>query len=147
MQAHSGKVSSPHRHRPARGLVEGAARMLHFFKFRQDLLDPAPARDVYEKRKPGRGWPEECPPIRAANGFGFDLLANFDRGLEQGKGGWRARPAGVVESDWAWAAGGEGEGHRLTQEYAWPWERGQRIPHPIDDHVYAAVKHQMKVST
>ena len=52
--------------------------MLHYFKFRQDLLDPAPARDVYVKRPKGRGWPEECPPIRAANSFGFDLLANFD---------------------------------------------------------------------
>ena len=52
--------------------------MLHYFKFRQELLDPAPARDVYVKRGKGRGWPEECPPIRAANAFGFDVLANFD---------------------------------------------------------------------
>ena len=51
--------------------------MLHYFKFRQDLLDPVPARDVYLKRARGKGWPEECPPIRAANAFGFDVLANF----------------------------------------------------------------------
>ena len=51
--------------------------MLHYFKFRQDLLDPQPAKDVYIKRPSGKGWPEQCPPIRAANGFGWDLLANF----------------------------------------------------------------------
>ena len=27
--------------------------MLHYFKFRQDLFDPRPAREVY--RKPGKG--------------------------------------------------------------------------------------------
>lgn len=52
--------------------------MIHYFKFRQDLFAPRPAKEVYFKRGAGRGWPEECPPIRAANGFGFDLLANFD---------------------------------------------------------------------
>ena len=29
--------------------------MLHYFKFRQDLFDPLPARDVYVKRGPGKG--------------------------------------------------------------------------------------------
>ena len=52
--------------------------MLHFFKFRQELFAPEPAKEIYLKRGPGKGWPEECPPIRAANAFGFDLLANFD---------------------------------------------------------------------
>ena len=52
--------------------------MLHFFKFRQDLFTPQPAKEVYRKRPAGKGWPEECPPIRAANSFGFDLLANYD---------------------------------------------------------------------
>ena len=63
--------------------------MLHFFKFRQDLFSPQPAKEVYVKRGAGKGWPEECPPIRAANSFGFDLLANFDvtfiRGAGDGK--------------------------------------------------------------
>src|SRR5687767_4192274 len=58
--------------------------MLHYFKFRQDLFDPSPAREAYVKRGAGRGWPEECPPIRAANAFGFDLLANFDVTFIQG---------------------------------------------------------------
>ena len=64
--------------------------MLHYFKFRQELFDPQPAKDVYLKRGKGRGWPEECPPIRAANGFGFDLLANFDVTFTRKRsGGWK----------------------------------------------------------
>lgn len=123
--------------------------MLQFFKFRQDLLDPAPARDVYERRSAGRGWPEECPPIRAANGFGFDILANFDLVLEQGADGWRVREDLVVESDWNWAPGDDEDdpGAPLQQGYAWFWERGQTVPHPIDDHVYAQVRHQVKVQS
>ena len=31
--------------------------MLHYFKFRQDLFDPEPAKDVYIKRPSGKGWP------------------------------------------------------------------------------------------
>src|SRR5258708_2023357 len=64
-------------------------QMLHYFKFRQDLLAPAAAKDVYLKRGAGKGWPEECPPIRAANGFGFDLLANFEVTFVQSRGQWR----------------------------------------------------------
>ena len=66
-------------------------RMLHYFKFRQDLFAPVPAKEVYIKRAPGQGWPEECPPIRAANAFGFDLLANFDVTFVQSAaiGEWR----------------------------------------------------------
>src|SRR5436190_195243 len=66
--------------------------MLRYFKFRQQLFDPQPAKDVYIKRGKGKGWPEECPPIRAANGFGFDILANFKRP-------WRAITA-LIETDW-----------------------------------------------
>src|SRR4051812_20373980 len=106
--------------------------MIHYFKFRQDLLDPAPARDVYVKRAPGRGWPEECPPIRAANGFGFDLLNNFDVTFVRGKRGWSVAEPIVVESDFTW---GEAE-TPLTQEQAWFWDRGQSLPHPIDDSVW-----------
>ena len=69
--------------------VSFLAAMLHYFKFRQDLFDPQPAKDVYIKRGPGKGWPEECPPIRAANAFGFDLLANFDVTFVQSRGKWR----------------------------------------------------------
>ena len=65
--------------------------MLHYFKFRQDLFAPAAAKDVYVKRGAGKGWPEECPPIRAANAFGFDLLANFDVTFVRGKAGLARR--------------------------------------------------------
>ena len=30
--------------------------MLHYFKFHQDLLAPVPAKEVYVKREPGKGW-------------------------------------------------------------------------------------------
>ncbi|MGE0707858.1 MAG: DUF6065 family protein [Planctomycetota bacterium] len=121
--------------------------MLHFFKFKDQILDPAPARDVYEKRPPGRGWPEECPPMRAANGFGFDVLANFDLVLEQRDGAWRCANEVEVMSDWLWSPNDEDEGEPLYQVYAWFWDKGQKVPHPIDDHVYEVVRHQVKVSS
>src|SRR5205085_8478465 len=106
--------------------------MIHYFKFHQDCFDPAPARDVYVKRPTGRGWPEECPPIRAANSFGFDILANFDVTFEQKRGGtWAVRPDTVVESDFNWSGDDESDGTPLRQQYAWFWERGQRLPHVI----------------
>jgi hypothetical protein len=100
--------------------------VIHFFKFHQELLDPAPARDVYVKRPPGRGWPEECPPIRAANGFGFDLLANFDvTFVRDRKGRFSVKTPVTVESDFEWQGSGP-----LQQEYAWGWDEGQTLPHP-----------------
>lgn len=116
--------------------------MIHFFKFHQELLDPAPARDVYVKRTPGRGWPEECPPVRAANAFGFDVLANFDVTFVQRRGRWSVAEPAVVESDFEWQGSGP-----LRQEYAWFWDEGQRLPHPIDDRVYPAISNQVKVSS
>jgi len=121
--------------------------MIRFAKFRQELFDPAPARDAYHKRRPGRGWPEECPPIRAANAFGFDLLANFDVTFTRGRNGWRAEPDTVIESDFEWSPDLDAEGRPLTQQYAWFWDRGQVLPHPISDDVYAEVKNQVKLST
>ena len=74
--------------------------MLHYFKFRQELADPVAGKEVYVKRGAGKGWPEECPPIRAANAFGFDLLANFDLAfLRKRGGGWSVEEDVVVESD------------------------------------------------
>src|SRR5438270_868667 len=81
--------------------------MLHYFKFRQDLFAPRPGKDVYVKRGRGKGWPEECPPIRAANAFGFDLLANFDVTFVRGRGGWKVEPDVVIASDFDYAAGDE----------------------------------------
>jgi hypothetical protein len=130
--------------------------MLRYFKFHQSLFDPVPASEIYHKPGPGRGWPEECPPIRAAQGFGFDLLANFDltfvrsRPTAKSPCPWKLVNDLVVESDFDYVPpGGEAEesGSRLSQQYAWFWQKGQTVPHPISDNVYEHVKHQVKVST
>jgi hypothetical protein len=122
--------------------------MLHYFKFRQDLFAPAPAKDIYIKRGPGKGWPEECPPIRAANGFGFDLLANFDvTFVRKGNGGWDLKPDVVIESDFDYAAGEDLSGAPLTQQYAWFWKKGQKLPHVITDNVYRRIRNQVKISS
>ena len=122
-------------------------RMLHYFKFRQELFDPAPARDVYIKRKRGRGWPEECPPIRAANAFGFDLLANFDVTFVRKGPRWDVTKDVVIESDFNYAASDDSPGAPLTQQYAWFWQKGQKLPHVITDNVYRAISNQVKVSS
>ncbi|MDB5296095.1 MAG: hypothetical protein JWO31_2078 [Phycisphaerales bacterium] len=143
---------------PAAGPATLAGEMLHYFKFRQELFDPVPARDVYVKRAGGKGWPEECPPVRGANAFGFDLLANFDATfVKKRDGDWRVEQDVTIESDFDWSAGddendgpdaaGGGGGKPLTQQYAWFWERGQRLPHVISDDVYAEINHQLKLST
>lgn len=122
--------------------------MLHYFKFRQELFPPRAAKDVYVKRGAGKGWPEECPPIRAANSFGFDLLANFDVTFIRGKNGWRVEDDVVIDSDFDWSGHDEGaDGKPLVQQYAWFWEKGQKLPHPITDNVYEQIKNQVKVST
>jgi hypothetical protein len=121
--------------------------MLSYFKFRQDLFAPRPAKEVYRKPGPGKGWPEECPPIRAANSFGFDVLANFEITFTQRREGWRVEPDIVLESDFHYAGSEEGEGAPLTQQYAWFWEKGQKLPHVISDNVYAQISNQAKVSS
>src|SRR5579862_4252584 len=120
--------------------------MLHYFKFRQDLFAPVPARDVYIKRGKGKGWPEECPPIRAANGFGFDLLANFDLTFVRRRGVWSVVNDVVIESDFGYARTKQSPGVPLSQQYAWFWEKGQKLPHVISDNVYAQISNQVKVS-
>jgi hypothetical protein len=122
--------------------------MLHYFKFRDDLLDPEPAKDIYIKRESGKGWPEECPPIRAANSFGFDLLANFDIAFVRGRGGdWKVEPDVVIQSDFDYAASEESDGKPLVQQYAWFWEKGQTLPHKITDNVFVQIRNQVKIST
>lgn len=122
--------------------------MLHYFKFRQDLFDPVPAKDVYGHVEKGRGRPEECPPIRAGNAFGFDVLANFDVTFRKRRDGtWHAEEPLVVSSDFDWSPSEEVEGRPLTQQYAWFWEKGQKVPHVITDNVYDLIKHQVKIST
>ena len=121
--------------------------MLHYFKFRQDLFDPQPAKDVYIERPSGKGWPEHCPPIRAANGFGFDLLANFSIEFRQSRGGWSVHPDHVIESDFDWSSSEDAPGRPLKQQFAWFWEKGQKLPHVISDNVYAVIKNQVKISS
>src|SRR2546423_10043681 len=129
---------------PRRGTVPF---MLHYFKFRQELFDPRPAREVYVKRAKGRGWPEECPPIRAANSFGFDLLANFDVTFVRGKGTWRVAKDIVIDSDFHFASDEISEGKPLAQQYAWFWPKGQKLPHVITDNVWAQIRNQVKISS
>src|SRR5215204_5451321 len=122
--------------------------MLHYFKFRQELFPPLAAKDVYVKRGAGKGWPEECPPIRAANAFGFDLLANFDLTFVRGRNGtWRVEDDVVIESDFDWSGHEHLEGKPLVQQYAWFWEKGQKLPHVITDNVYKEIANQVKIST
>src|SRR5690606_11544191 len=121
--------------------------MLHYFKFRQDLFDPSPAHDVYVKRPAGKGWPEECPPVRAANAFGFDLLSNFDVTFTYSRGEWKVEPDRVIDSDFDYAASDEHAGAPLSQQFAWFWEKGQKLPHVISDNVYEVIRHQVKMSS
>jgi hypothetical protein len=121
--------------------------MIHYFKFRQELFDLAPGRDVYIKRPKGRGWPEECPPVRGANGFGFDILANFDVTFLQRRGKWRVEKDIVIESDFDYVGSAESEGTALRQQYAWFWEKGQKLPHVISDDVYREIDNQVKISS
>jgi hypothetical protein len=125
--------------------------MLSFYKFRQELFGPVPAKDVYGKVMPGKGRPEECPPIRAANSFGFDILANFDVTFVQKRDGtWRAEPDTVIESDFDWTppdADDDAEGRPLTQQYAWFWQKGQTVPHVITDDVHQLIRNQVKISS
>lgn len=122
--------------------------MLHFFKFRQELFDPQPAKDVYVKRKPSRGWPEQCPPIRAANAFGFDLAANFDVTFVRDRNGsWSVRRDVVLESDFDYVPPGGQSGVPLSQRYAWFWEKGRRLPHEISPNVYREIRNQVKISS
>lgn len=121
--------------------------MLHYFKFRSDLFAPAAGREIYLKRRAGKGWPEECPPIRAANSFGYDLLANFDVTFLRRRGGWRVEKDVVIESDFHYAGDESSAGAPLSQQYAWFWEKGQKLPHVISDNVYGEISNQVKVSS
>jgi hypothetical protein len=122
--------------------------VIHYFKFRQDLFDPASGKEVYGAVLPGKGRPEECPPIRAANAFGFDLLANFDVTFSRKRDGtWRAEPDIVIDSDFDWSASPDTDGQPLTQQYAWFWQKGQKVPHVISDNVFESIKNQVKIST
>jgi hypothetical protein len=102
---------------------------------------------VYIKRPAGRGWPEECPPIRSANAFGYDIVSNFDIEFVKTRSGWRVEPDIVIESDFDYSPRDDAEGKPLVQQFAWFWEKGQKLPHPITDNVYDAIRNQVKISS
>ena len=122
--------------------------MLHFYKFRQELSGPVPGKDVYVKRAPGKGWPEECPPMRAANAFGYDVVANFDLVfIKKRDGTWKVENDITLESDFDFSANESADSAPLVQQYAWFWEKGQTIPHVISDNVFEEIKNQVKISS
>lgn len=118
--------------------------MLDYFRFHADLPHPRPARSAYVKRGQGSGWPEHCPPIRAANAFGWDVINPFTmRFIRDAQGNWDIEEAVEVESDVEFTGGVIPH----PQLNAWFWERRQQRPHAITDDVYAQIRHQVKVST
>ena len=111
-------------------------------------------------RRAGKGWPEECPPLRAAQAFGWDVTASFDMVFHREKdGAWRLEREVEVESDWVFSTGGTHsehgsseepaaeEGDPLTQKNAWFWDKDQTLPHVISPDVYPLIRNQVKVST
>jgi hypothetical protein len=126
--------------------------MLHFFKFSSETEAPVPAKDVYARKAPGKGWPEECPPLRAANALGWDVPASFEMVfIRNPDGSFRLEKEVEVESDWTYSPGDrEGEhdeGVPLVQKNAWFWDRDQVLPHVISSEVYPHLRRQVKVST
>ena len=125
--------------------------MLRFYKFAEEIPAPAPARAVYEERQSGKGWPEECPPLRAANAFGWDVLAAHDMSFEQRSGRWTVAEPVDVESDWAYSASDDKERaadeEPMVQRNAWFWDEDQILPHAISGEVYKNISNQVKVST
>jgi hypothetical protein len=118
--------------------------MLSYYRFHGDLAHPVPAKAVYGAPGAGSGWPEHCPPIRTASAFGWDVLNPFRmRFLRDEKGDWSIEEAVEVHSD-VELDGGAAPHPQLN---AWFWEKGQTRPHIISDNVYAAIRHQCKVST
>jgi len=121
--------------------------MLHYYRFHRDLPAPVPAKEAYNPRTSGRGWPEECPPLRAANSFGWDVLAAFDMEFRRDGDRWRIARAHEVESDWAYSASDDSEGVPLKQTNAWFWDENQELPHRISPQVQSHLRDQVKVST
>jgi len=133
--------------------------MLHFYRFAEDVPVPVPARETYHQREPGKGWPEECPPLRAANAFGWDLLSTTDLVFRRKDDAWKIDAPRDLESDWLYGAstvtGGKTvdeaetveEGAPLVQRNAWFWDEDQELPHRVSGDVYRKISHQVKVST
>ncbi len=124
--------------------------MLHFFKFSEDIPNPVAARPIYKSGPVLSGAPEECPPLRAANSFGWDIVAAFDMNFKNNDGNWEITNPVEIESDWEFGStdpDDSTEGSPITQRNAWFWEEDQVLPHVIHKDVYKEIKNQVKVST
>lgn len=121
--------------------------MLHYHKFCSKVPAPAPARQTYCKREPGKGWPEECPPMRGANAFGWDLLCPTDLEFSRKDEKWQLDTPLTLESDWKYTAAEGAESTALSQANAWFWDQDQMLPHVITPEVYPEIENQVKVST
>ena len=126
--------------------------MLQYRRFNEEVLAPSPARDAYVKRGGGRGWPEQCPPVRASNAYGFDILASVDLSFERLEaGGWRLTRSGALTADWIWTPEDLPEDVEAAppqeQEAAWFWDENQVLPHVISPEVWPLLRDQVKVST
>jgi hypothetical protein len=53
----------------------------------------------------------------------------------------------VIDSDFDYAADEGAAGRPLTQQYAWFWQKGQKLPHVITDNVFEQIRDQVKVSS
>ena len=72
------------------------------------------------------------------------MLANFDVDFVRNDDGmWRAEPDTEIASDFDWSPSDDAPGVPLSQRYAWFWDRGQAVPHKIDDRVFEAIKNQV----
>src|SRR5207248_4074460 len=72
---------------------------------------------------------------------------NFDVTFVQRKRRWTCLRDVVIESDFDYAASEESTGAPLVQQYAWFWQKGQKLPHAISDSVYRQIDNQVKISS
>lgn len=117
---------------------------LQYFRFHSSFPHPRPAALTYTDRPPGQGWPEQCPPMRAAQAFGWDVVNPFDIDFVFGHDGWEL--TGAVEVDCGDLRERSGV-KSFDQDNVWPWDPEQVLPHKISPHVFPEIKHQVKVST
>lgn len=131
-------------HRAARSRRPPASSGLRYFRYHSDFPHPVPASTAYVRRRPGQGWPEQCPPIQAAQSFGWDVVNPFDIRFVHAEDGWEVASAVEVE-------GGDLEERAgvtpFSQDNCWQWDPDQVLPHRISPHVFPEIRHQAKVST
>ncbi|CAJ1436904.1 unnamed protein product, partial [Effrenium voratum] len=129
--------------RSARRQATRRRASLRYFRFHSGLPHPAPAvkRDPPQ---PGSGWPEQCPPMQAAQTFGWDVINPFEIRFDPGEEGWQLSESVEV-------GGGDleqrGDVGAFDQDNCWQWDPKQVLPHRISPHVFPEIRNQAKVST